>query len=58
MSYSRIGNTGRKRAQRMFPIYEGDVCDYCGGTKTLQRHHIDHNLKEKGRRSAALRWGS
>jgi len=101
--------TGRKRAQRAYPIAEDDRCDHCGGMKTLQRHHIDHDpmnnkpnniallcvdchakqhlkiqqatceicgkafqpkrsrnkalcgkrecLSEKGRRSAALRWG-
>ena len=36
-------NTGRKAAQRMYPIADDDVCDHCGGEKILQRHHIDHN---------------
>lgn len=35
-----IGNTGRKQAQR---AYKATQCEICGGTMTLQRHHIDHN---------------
>lgn len=33
--------TGRKRAQRMFPMKQ---CEMCGGATTLQRHHVDGNV--------------
>jgi hypothetical protein len=34
------GNSGHKAAQRM---YKAERCSLCGGTTTLQRHHIDRN---------------
>lgn len=34
------GNSGRKAAQRKFKAVK---CDVCGGTKILQRHHIDRD---------------
>jgi len=36
-------STGRKRAQRAYPIAEEDRCEHCGSIKTLQRHHIDRD---------------
>ena len=34
------GNSGHKAAQRKFKAEE---CETCGGTMTLQRHHIDRD---------------
>ena len=47
-------NTGRKRAQRMFPITPDDACDVCGGIKTLQRHHKDHDTSNNAPENIAL----
>ncbi len=47
-------NTGRKQAQRLYPIAEDDVCDHCGLTVTLQRHHKDHNPMNNAPENIAL----
>lgn len=37
------GNAGRKAARKARPITPVDKCAHCGGTKTRQIHHIDHD---------------
>ncbi len=40
MSYGMKPNSGHKQAQR---TYKAELCEMCGGTLTLQRHHKDGN---------------
>lgn len=47
-------NTGRKQAQRRYPIAPDDRCDACGGIKTLQRHHKDHDPSNNSPENIAI----
>ena len=49
-----LSNTGRRQAQRMYPVAEDDPCDHCGGVKTLQRHHIDNDPSNNSRDNIAF----